>query len=284
MRYLEIDELKNKIKTLYDTINNFKDSLTLKDDQLSTMQSTLILKDDQIKTLQNSLNLKEEKITTLEKTIKLKEDDLNTLKENSTDKALLKDKEILLKDKEKEINDLRKEAGILQNELTKADEEFDHLEQENEKLRKDLAESSDLKIIDFTNANITKDDIIEKMHEILQKSLHSATITVPDISDLQKLRLYEVRSSVNIKISCSIDPEIEGNTDLLEEYQSLDNISLRNFEGNDRYIINRDGEELMIAIIGKEENNHLAFYSKDPSHITLFSSIVMEGWLRSRKI
>jgi len=274
---LEIDELKNKIKTLYDTINNLKDSVTLKDDQLSTMQSTLNLKDDQIKTLQNSLNLKEEKITTLEKTIKLKEDELKALTENSASKDLLKDKE-------KEISDLKKEAAILHDELTKADEEFDHLELENEKLRIELAESSDLKIIDFTNANISKDEIIEKMREILQKSIHSATLTVPDISDLQKLHLYEVRSSVNIKISCSIDPEIEGNTDLLEEYESLDNISLRNFEGSDRYIIHRDGEELMIAIIGKEENNHLAVYTKDPAHITLLSSLVMEGWLRSRKI
>ena len=93
-----------------------------------------------------------------------------------------------------------------------------------------------------------------------------------------------MRSSVNIKISCEINQGIEEHVELLDEYESLDNISMRHFDGADRYVTNRDGEELLMAVIGKNENNHLVFKTKDPAHIRLLNPLVMDSWLRSRKI
>jgi chromosome segregation ATPase len=274
---METEDLKTKIKTLYDTINNLKDSLNLKNDQLNTMQSTLNLKDEQIKTLENSLKLKEEKIDTLEKTVKLREEEIKSTADSTVDK-------VLIDEKEKKIEDLQKEIEILNDELSKSDEEIEQLELENEKLKEASSSSSDSKIIDFSNIVISKSEIIEKMREILQKALHSVTIVVPTITDLQDLYLYEVRSSVNMKISCEINPGIEENTELLDEYESLDNISLRNFEGSDRYVIIRDGEELLLSVIGKSEDNHLVFHTSDSAHIKLLNSLTMEAWLRSRRI
>ncbi len=221
--------------------------------------------------------MKKEKIGALEKTAKLKEEELKS----TADSTVKKD---VLLEKEKKIEELQKEVEILNDELSKSDEEIEQLELENEKLKEKNSSSSDSKIIDFTNISISTSEIIEKMREILQKALHSITIVVPTITDLQDLYLYEVRSSVSMKISCEINPGIEENANLLEEYESLDNISLRNFQGSDRYIIIRDGEELMFGVIGKNENNNLVFHTSDPSHIKLFNSLVMEGWLRSRKI
>jgi len=274
---MEVNGIKEKIKTLYDTINNLKDSITLKEDQLSTLTSTLKLKDEQIKTLESSLKVKKEKIGALEKTVKLKEEELKSTADSTVNKDVLVEKE-------KKIEELQKEIEILNDELSKSDEEIEQLELENEKLKEKNSSSSDSKIIDFSNISISTSEIIEKMREILQKALHSVTIVVPSITDLQDLYLYELRSSVNMKISCGINPGIEENANLLEEYESLDNISLRNFQGSDRYIIIRDGEELMLGVIGKNENNHLVFHTSDPSHIKLFNSLVMEGWLRSRRI
>ena len=269
----------DKEKLLRDTIEDIKKTIALKEDQLSTINSTLILKDAQIKTLEDSLKVKEEKISALEKTVKLKEEELKSTPVSTVD-------EDVLIEKEKKIEELQKEIEILNDELNKSDEVIEQLEVEKEKLeeKEKNSKSSDSNIIDFTNISINTSEIIEKMREILQKAMHNVSIVVPNITDLQELYLYEVRSSVNMKISCEINPGIEENADLLDEYESLDNISLRNFEGSDRYIIIRDGEELLIGVIGKKDNNHLVFHTSDPSHIKLFNSLVMEGWLRSRKI
>lgn len=274
---MELEDLNNKIDALETNINNLKDSIKLKDDQIETMKDSIKLKEDQINTLKSSLNIKEEKILTLEKTLKLKEDQIQLASDSSIDESVLAEKD-------KQIEELQKEIDILNGELAKSDEDLEQLELENEKLRSAISDSSNSKIIDSTKTKISKPEIIEKMREILKNALSKVMISVPNINDLQDLYLYEMRASVNIKISCKIDPEIAEEVDLLEEFESLDNISLRNFEGGDRYIIVRDGEELMLAVVGGNEDNHLVFHTKDPNHITLFNSIIMEGWLRGRKI
>lgn len=274
---MEIEDLKSKIRTLYDTINNLKNSVDLKDEQLDTFTSTLNLKNEQIKTLETSIKLKEEKTETLEKSLSLKKEELNSAMSSSVDKSVLDIKD-------KQLEELQKEIEVLNQEIDRADEDFDKLELENEELRKELSGPKESAIIDFTNREVEKSAIIEKIKEIIHKSVHSVTLSIPNINDLQEFVLYEIRSSVNMKISCQINPELEKHAELLEEYESFDNISLRNFDGADRYVIIRDGEELFFAVLGKNENNYLTLYTKDPAHIKFFNSLVMESWLRSRKI
>ncbi len=262
-------------------IKTLQESLKLKDDQLNTLKDSLTLKDEQIKTLEDSLNLKAEKIDTLEKTLKLKEEQLNSQSISSVDDAAIAAKD-------KEIEELQKEIEVLNNELTKADEDIESLEAELEKAQSGATSSAslslDLKMQDFTDIVITRDELLAKMRNILETALHKVTIAVPTIEDLQDLFLYEVRSSVNLQISCLIDPGIELHADLLEEFESLDNISLRTYEGEDRYILLKDGEELFFAVVGNKEDNHLVFHTRDSKHIQLFNALVMESWLRSRKI
>jgi hypothetical protein len=141
-----------------------------------------------------------------------------------------------------------------------------------------------VKIIDFTNIKITKSIILEKMREILEKAIANVTIVVPSIEDLQELYLYELRSSVSMKIACRINPEIEEHSELLDEFESLENIGLRNYGRVDRYVLTRDGEELFLAIIGSGDDNNLVIHTKDPKHIKLLNSISTEGWIQSRKV
>jgi DNA repair exonuclease SbcCD ATPase subunit len=259
--------------------------------QLETKDNLIKLKDEQVKTLENSLQLKDEQINTLEKTLKTKDDETKTLEKTIT----LKEEEIKkltssavdstsLKEKDKTINQLQKEIEILNGELAKADEELEGLELENEKLRNAQLSSKDIKIMDFTDIEITKSEILEKMREMLENAISSVSIVVPSIEDLQELYLYEIRSSVNMMIACSVNPGLDEHSELLDEFESLDNISLRNYERRDRYVLSRDGEELLFAAIGKSENNNLVIHTKDPKHIKLFSSLATEGWIQSRKI
>lgn len=274
------DQFKVKdeqLRTKDDLINNLKNTLKLLEDQIKTLKDSYTLKDEQVKTLDSSLKIKDEKIQTLEKSAELKEKEISVLLDTRVDKNSLKDKE-------NEISGLKGKLEILKGELTKADEDLETLENENEKLRNQLAVASGSKIIDWTSIDIPKSKILTKMKEILMNALHNVTIAVPNIKDLQALTLYEVRSSVNMKISCYIDPGLEEDAELLEEFESLDNISIRMYEGEDRYILDRDGEELLFAVIGNADQNHLVVHTKDSKHLKFFKSVVMEGWLRSRKI
>ncbi|MHA1274771.1 MAG: hypothetical protein ACTSQP_16685 [Promethearchaeota archaeon] len=274
---MEINELKKQLETKDNLINTLQDAIKLKDDQINTIKESMSLKDEQIKTLEESLKIKEQKIQTLQKSLELKEEQLKSSMAN-------KEAEGSTAEKDKIIEDLKKEVEILNEELAKADEDIESLEKEIEELRKSKIASAGDGIVDFTHANIPKEKIIERMREILQKALHNVMITAPTIEDLQDLYLYEARSSVNMKISCAINPGIDLHAELLEEFESLDNISLRAYEGEDRYLIVRDGEELLLAIKGSGENNHLVFTTKDPAHIKFLNAIAMESWLRGRKI
>jgi chromosome segregation ATPase len=273
----EIENLRLVVTTKEELVDNLTTSLNLKDDQIKTMIDSMNLKEQQIDTLAKSLEIKNQKIKTLETSFSLKEEELKELSSSTVKKNLLEEKD-------EEIEDCQKKLALLTGELEKADEDLEALEAENEKLRNNLASEAEAKIIDSTFREIPKSVILKKIREILGNAVHNVTIAVLDISDLQELHLYEVRSSVNIKIMCNIDPSLEEDSELLEELESLDNITIRLYEDRDRFLIDRDGEELLFAIVGSRENNNLVIYTKDPQHQKLLRSLVMEGWLRARKL
>lgn len=266
----EIRSLKKKLEAEQILIN-------LKQDQIKALEDALKVKDEQIETLEKTIKTKDDGSKTLEKTIKLKDEEINKL----TSAAINPD---IVKEKNEAISQLQKEIEILNEELTKADEDLESLELENEKLRKAETNAKDVEIIDFTNLKVPKSEILKKMRSILENAISNVTIVVPTIEDLQELYLYELRSSVSMNIACGINPGIGEHTELLDEFESLDNISLRNYERNDRFVLTRDGEELLIAVIGKSEDNNLVIHTKDQKHFKLLNSIATEGWIQSRKI
>jgi len=265
------------IKSKEDLINNLNTSLTLKEDQIKTMIDSMNLKEQHIDTLNKSLEIKNQNIKAFETSFKLKEEELKELSSSTVKKNLLEEKD-------EEIEECQKKLTILTGELEKADEDLEALEAENEKLRNNLASVPDEAIIDSTDREIPKAVILKKIRTILGNAVHNVTIAVLDINDLQDLHLYEVRSSVNVKIMCNIDPSLEDDADLLEELESLDNITIRLYEDRDRILIDRDGEELLFSIVGEGENNNLVIYTRDVKHQRLLRSLVMEGWLRARKL
>ena len=265
------------IKSKEELINNLNTSLSLKEDQIKTMIDSMNLKEQHIDTLNKSLEIKNQNLKTLEESLNLKEEELKELSSSTVEKNLLEEKG-------EEIEECQKKITILTGELEKADEDLEALEAENDKLRSNLASESDVKIIDSTFREIPKADILRKIREILGNAVHNVTIAVLDINDLQDLHLYEVRAHVNVKIMCNIDPSLEDDAEFLEELESLDNITIRLYESRDRYLIDRDGEELLFSIVGEGENNNLTIYTKDAKHQRLLRSLVMEGWLRARKL
>ena len=273
----KFQDIEFKLKNQEELISNLQKSLDLKTEQVNTLNDSLKLKNEQISTYETSIKIKDEKIKTVEKTLEIREAELKSIASSTVEKNIVDEKE-------QKIDELNKKLEILQGELNTADEDLEALENENDRLRNELASSSGSKILDWTELEISKGEILEKIKGITDKALHNITIAVPDIKDLQELALYEVRSSVSINVSCSIDHGVELDAELLEEFESLDNISIRLYEGKDRYLIDRDGEELLLAVIGKKDNNHLIFHTRDSKHIKFYRGVVMDSWLRARKI
>ncbi len=273
----KFEEYDLKLKSKEELINNLVKSLELKEDQIKTMIDSMNLKEQHNDTLNTSLQIKNEKIRDLEKNIRTLNEKINLLSSSTVDKDQIAEKE-------NELEEYQRKLNILKGELEKQEEDLDALEAENERLRNDIASSSDPQIIDWTYVEIPKQSILKKIREILSNAVHTVTIAVPDVKDLQDLHLYEVRANLNMKIMCYIDPSLELDEQLLMEFESLDNITIRLYEEKDRFLIDRDGEELLFGIIGEADNNNLVIHTKDVKHQRLLRPLVMEGWLRARKL
>lgn len=230
----------------------------------------------------------------MENNVKLKTDEsfVRSLKENinyleqeiKTIKELMELKDVKIKYLEEQLELKENELKLLNNELIKLDEKLEFLKLENEKLKRFSPESSELDIVDFNELRITESEFKKKMRDVLKRAHHNVTIIAPKITDFEDLKIYNVRSSVNLNLAASINLGIEKHMELLEELDSFENIQIRNCEGEDRFGVLRDGEELLFAAISSNSDNYLKFYSKDSTQVKILKNLLTDAWLRSRKI
>ncbi|UYP45065.1 hypothetical protein NEF87_001350 [Candidatus Lokiarchaeum ossiferum] len=131
---------------------------------------------------------------------------------------------------------------------------------------------------------LSKEKVMIKIKKMLSQSLHSINITTPSIMDLEKLDLFEVSSSISIKASCEVDFSNIQHQEILEDLENLDNISIRLYSDQDRFCALRDGEELLLASVGDEYDQLLFFRTRDVKQIKMFTTLVMEAWVKGKKI
>ncbi|MHA1805699.1 MAG: hypothetical protein ACTSU4_14380 [Promethearchaeota archaeon] len=275
-----MEDLKIQIELKDKMIKTLQDSIKLKEDQIATLMDSLSLKDKQLESLQASLEKKDEKIKALEETLEIKKEELKKLSSATIiDDAVLNEKDEL-------IEELNNKIEILNQELEKSDEEIEKLKLANQLLKENKKESasSTSQIINYTHYELSRDDILSYMKKILDQALHKVIITTPTITDLQELYLYEIKSSVSMSISCFIDQSNPDDMELLEEFEHFDNINIRHFEEKDRYMMLKDGEELLLGIIGENNSNILIFHTLDPKHVKTLNSLAIDSWVRSKKI
>lgn len=278
---IENYKLENQqIKTQFDTI---KASIEMKDTQIQTLTATIKMKDDQIRMKDDQINMKEQQMNAYRQSLdsKIKEIDSIRLDPNKVDKKELDLKEQIIKDLqdkninyEAQIKAMTEEMDLLKSDIENADEEVEQLHKKIE----EMGSSSKSAIF------ITRDEAIKRMKEILGEALHNVNICVPNIEDLVGLDLYDIKPSVQLKISCDIDMSKPKQSELLKEFQAIENVSLRLYDGKDRWTLLKDNEAMFFVVAGKEINKNLSFYTTDPLHIKLFNTLVMESWLRGRKV
>lgn len=140
----------------------------------------------------------------------------------------------------------------------------------------------DLNIYDFSNLKVSKAQFLNNFKEILGRAQHRIMLTVPRITDLEDLELNSIRSSVNISVSCYVDTGMAKHLELIEEFDSFENIEIRNYKYKDRWVILRDNEELLFAAIGTGESNLLYFHTEDKTQVETLGILAMDPWIRSK--
>ncbi len=277
-------------KMQVDLKNSQLGAIEIKDSQISMLNESLKMKDTQIQALKDSLAMKDQQMQTLQEALKLKDDQLNQLKmtsASSSDVAAMqtqmKDRQKLLDEKNAQIEDLKKEIVAVKKEVDLLNQDLEAADKMGEDLQKQLKEGTGSGgAIDLEKVRYNHEQIAAKVREILNHAIHNVTIVTPSIEDLEDLKLFEVKSSVSVKVACAIDPSNSKHSDLLAEFESLDNILIKQYDAKDRWGISRDNEEVFLAAVG--EGSNLVFYSRDALHLKLFNPIIMESWLRSRKV
>jgi len=272
----QAEENKNKKKVLAP----IKDVRESKEKLNEVPKSDIKRPKAQGRVIENNVEVKTDEtfVRTLKENINYLEQEIKTIKE------LMELKDVKIKHLEEQLELKGNELRLLNNELAKLDEELEFLKLENEKLKKVSFESSELDIFDFSKLRVTESEFKKEMRDILKRAKDNVTIISPKITDFEDLKVYEVRASVNLNLAALINPGIEKHMELLEELDSFENVQIRNYKGEDRYGLLRDGEELLFAAIGANGDNYLIFYTKNSAHIKLLKSLITDPWLRSRKI
>jgi uncharacterized protein (DUF3084 family) len=280
--YATIQDIKDAYETLKLVeqkkdleLDSYKSQITMKDSQMTTISSIIRTKDQQIEAINSTIKMKDDQIFAMNQTLDAKTTELKSLKES---KAGASSSEVKVKDDK--IAKLEEELKILNMDLKVSDEEIEKL---NEKIKKGNLGQGSSGNSEIITKTVTRDQLINFMITMLKGALHNVNLTTPTIADLADLQLYDIRGSVNVKASCDVEVNNTEHQQLLHEFEALDNISVRQFPDKDRWVCLKDGEEMLIAAVG-EQGHNLAFFSKDRLHIKLFNSLIMESWLRARKM
>jgi len=267
-----IEGLKQQLASKDNLITTLQSNITAKNDQVTTISGMVKTKDDFIATINHSLQMKDEQIFSLKNTVEAKENEILLLMQK-VDKSKGMVSNTFLEEKSKRVKELENEIKLLNLDLKGADDEV-------EKLKDKINNAASPAKGEIMMNSVSRDQIINFLTDMVSRSVHNLVLTTPSIQDLAELGLYDARTSVNIKASCSVEPSND-DQELLQEFEALDNITIRNFGSKDRWICLKDNEEMLIVSIGETNG---AYFSNDHNHIRFFNSLMQESWLMAKRI
>jgi hypothetical protein len=131
---------------------------------------------------------------------------------------------------------------------------------------------------------LTREGVLQQIRKLMDDAMHSITLCIPSVLDIRDLDLHAVRSNIIVKIACNYEPGNAEHKEIISEFQMLENVSFRVFDSKDHWSVIKDGDALFLAVLGKNPGSIFGFLTHDPLHIKFFNSLVMESWLRGRKI
>ncbi|MHA1452516.1 MAG: hypothetical protein ACTSRD_06620, partial [Promethearchaeota archaeon] len=191
-----IEGLKQQLASKDNLITTLQSNLTAKDDQVGTISGMVRTKDDQIATINHSLQMKDEQIFSLKNTAEAKENEILLLNQK-VDKSKGMVSNTFLEEKTKRVKQLENEIKLLNLDLKAADDEV-------EKLKDKINNAGTPAKGEIMMNSVSRDQIINFLTDMVSRSVHNLVLATPSIMDLAALGLYDARTSVNIKASCSV--------------------------------------------------------------------------------
>jgi sugar-specific transcriptional regulator TrmB len=127
-----------------------------------------------------------------------------------------------------------------------------------------------------------QDQAIEKLSQVVKKTKSNAILIFPSIEFLPKiLNLSDVKVTMKFRIITNLNPNNSTHRDIFSQYNKV-NISIRNFEEQSFWGINRDREELVFALNDRSGIPN-GFKVEDPFQIEQLGNIFVAIWGKLRQ-
>ncbi|MFX0101749.1 MAG: hypothetical protein ACFFCS_19450 [Candidatus Hodarchaeota archaeon] len=268
----QINELKAKYNSLEAEANNLKQQVIAKDQQVIEKDTKIASLDAQLEEIKVKIQESQDKIIELQKInedLKLKEKDLNSEIEklNENYNSL----KVRLRDSGDSVLGTTMELEKLKSDSDEKDQKIKELE---EKLGSLLTGDSGV----ITN----KDELINAFKKLMPKLHRSIRLCVPNLNQLEDGGLLpilqEYPSTSVINIAANVNPTDEHIVLNLKEKGA----TFTQFDKQDRWLLNRDGEEFIIAV--EKDDKVVGFFSNEPHLVSMFNSVIMDPFVKGIKI
>lgn len=112
-------------------------------------------------------------------------------------------------------------------------------------------------------------------------------IIAPKIEHIDIIALSKLRSNVNIRISTNYNSINVMDQEKLSQIERYPNISIRNYQRENIWAINKDFEEVIVCVVSKSESGGIEIAGMGSvldEHIKLFAGVLEDVWIQSKKL
>ena len=279
----QIADLKNRIENLEQESSNLKKTIESKEEAITGKENQLNEKEQQLnKFIDTSKKLEEN----LEKVAKLQEDIMKLQKEN--EELMLKEKDLQSKIDEANANydklkiKLRDSGDSVLGttmELEKLKNEIEARDQEIQELKNQLGSL----LTGKSGVLTSKDKLVELLKRKVAETHRSLRLCIPNIASLEELELLPILQNYPRTTVVNIAGDIKAT----DEHIILDlknkGMLFTQYDQKDRWVLNRDGEDVIVAL-EKPGEEIVGFFSNETGIVSMFSSVIMDPWVKGIKI
>ncbi len=111
-------------------------------------------------------------------------------------------------------------------------------------------------------------------------------VIAPTLTDVDIPSLLQAPKFINVRVAARIQPDDPKHRQILDSFASHPNITVRQWDLQNLWAINRDSEEVIVGIVSKLAGGTLdvaGIGSTLQEHIKIFAGILEDAWIGSRK-
>ena len=123
--------------------------------------------------------------------------------------------------------------------------------------------------------------ILNYFKEQVSKVISKLSLTSPNIIDLKPIieELQSISKRAQIRIATHINPEINQHIEILNQLKKMENVSIRNYPKEDRWCLERDSAEILLATTAVEP---VGIILQDIDFISLVRNFIAEPFITSK--